>query len=90
MDSKISTEVSADEIPEGFTAADPNNPSAAAARVSERRAFEEVIFPKFLFLSYINLFSVFCGAFIGFLCRTEIKAINKREAEEVYNYEGYK
>ena len=31
MDSKISTEVSADEIPEGFTAADPNNPSAAAA-----------------------------------------------------------
>jgi len=31
MDSKISTEVSAEEIPEGFTAADPNNSSAAAA-----------------------------------------------------------
>jgi programmed cell death protein 5 len=28
---KISTEVSADEIPEGFTAADPNNPDAASA-----------------------------------------------------------
>lgn len=28
---KISTEVSAEEIPEGFTAADPNNPDAAAA-----------------------------------------------------------
>lgn len=27
---KISTEVSAEEIPEGFTAADPNNPDAAA------------------------------------------------------------
>ena len=31
MDTKISTAVSADEIPEGFTAADPNNPSAGAA-----------------------------------------------------------
>jgi len=31
MDTKISTAVSADEIPEGFTAADPNNPSVAAA-----------------------------------------------------------
>jgi len=30
MDTKISTEVSADEIPEGFTAADPNNPGAAS------------------------------------------------------------
>ena len=38
----------------------------------------------------INLFSVFCGAFIGFLCHTETKAINKWVAEEVYDYEGYK
>ena len=33
-------------------------------------------------LPYINLFSVFCGAFIGFLCHTETKAINKRVAEK--------